>query len=199
MKTRPLLCLATATLLAGCAGSASSPSLFVLDPGSARQPMSAAATARTQLMVAPVEIAPVLDERGIVYQTGPHRVVIANHNRWAAPLGEQLRESLIATLAEELTDIQVVRRADSATTDRYTLRTRVEQFMGHYDGQARIVGEWQLDDPEGRAVVRQPFLQEVALTNDGYEALVESLAEGWQATGQAMAPAISRATSDRSR
>jgi uncharacterized lipoprotein YmbA len=199
MTTRTLFYLALAALMTGCAGSASSPSLFVLDPGTARQPMPAAAAARTQLLVAPVEIAPLLDERGIVYQTDPHRVVIANHNRWAAPLGEQLRESLAATLAGALADVQIVRGGNAGTADRYTLHTRVDQFMGHYDGHAHIAGEWQLEDPDGHTVARQRFAREVALANDGYEALVESLSSGWQATAQAIVPAISSATAARQR
>jgi len=190
MKTIHLLYVAAALVLTGCAGSASSPSLFVLDTTHASSASPSKPAARAQLVVAPVQIARMLDESGIVYQTGAHRVVIANHNRWAAPLGGQLRDSLIATLDGALTDIQIVRAVEPGTTPAFVLQTRVDQFMGHYDGHARITGEWQLDDPEGQTLLRQRFTREVPLADDGYEALVESLSAGWRATALAIAPAV---------
>ncbi|MES1941107.1 lipoprotein YmbA [Salinisphaera sp. T5B8] len=190
MTMRYLTWLVATALLAGCAGSASAPSLYVLDSApAARLPVSPAAS-QAQLVVAPVEIAPILDERGIVYQTAPHRVVIANHNRWAAPLDSQLRDALIANLGAALPGVTVVRRAPAGQASTMTLHTRVDRFMGHYDGQARIAGIWRLAGANDETLIERRFTRDVALEEDGYDALVDSLAAGWQDSAEALADDI---------
>ena len=188
MNIRFMTCLVATALLAGCAGSASAPSLYVLD--SASTAMQPTAASQTQLVVAPVEIAPILDERGIVYQTAPHRVVIANHNRWAAPLDSQLRDALIANLGAALPSVTVVRRAPADQASTMTLHTRVDRFMGHYGGQARIAGTWRLTSANDETLIERRFTQDVALEEDGYDALVDSLAAGWQDSAKALADDI---------
>ncbi|RJS94312.1 membrane integrity-associated transporter subunit PqiC [Salinisphaera sp. Q1T1-3] len=182
-----LVCLA---LLAGCATSGdSSPSLFVLDSG----PTPAAGGTRPgspSLMVAPVVTASYLNQGGIVYQTAPHRVVVANNNRWAAPLAGQLTDTLYNVLSRRLNRINV-RRATSNQHGLYQLQTRIDRFYGSQDGNAHIAGQWQLTAPDGQLVRRDNFDRTIPLASDGYPALVSSLSQGWQAVAADMAPPLS--------
>lgn len=184
------LCLATfVVLMAGCATTQDSgPSLFVLDSGPT--PATAAPVAgRPTLMVAPVATASYLDQGGIVYQTAPHRIVVANDNRWASSLSGQLTDTLYNVLSRRLRDVDV-RRATSDQAGLYRLETRVERFYGSQDGSAHISGQWQLIDPKGDILASDNFDQAVALDEDGYPALVSSLSEGWQNVAADMAPPL---------
>lgn len=178
-------------LLAGCATTPSSPSLFVLDAG-ASAPDTTPQPGAPTLMIAPVAAASYLDQGGIVYQTGPHKVVIANDNRWASSLSGQLTDDLYTTLARRLPGVNVV-RANGNQQGLYQLQTRVDQFLGHYDGKAHIAGRWTLVGPNGKTLAGRAFEKTVALPADGYPALVNSLSSGWQDIARGMRPALAGA------
>ncbi|MGN8158937.1 PqiC family protein [Salinisphaera sp. SWV1] len=174
--------------LAGCATTQRSPSLFVLDAG-ASAPDTTPQPGAPTLMIAPVTTASYLDQGGIVYQTGPHKVVIANDNRWASSLSGQLTDDLYATLEQRLPGVNVV-RTSSNQQGRYQLQTRVDQFLGHYDGKAHIAGRWTLVGPKGHTLDGHAFEKTVPLSGDGYPALVNSLSRGWQDIARGMVPAL---------
>ena len=188
MKPIRLVLLCGALAMTGCAGSANAPAMFLLDQHRPADPQATANEASV-LVVEPVRISPYLDESGIVYQTSAHRVAIANNNRWAAPLAGQLRDALESELAAALPGIRVQQRTD-ADREGLRLATRVDAFMGHYDGHAHIAGHWQLMDADGATLLREPFRRRVPLKDDGYDALVERLSSGWRANAQELAPRI---------
>lgn len=187
--TATLLLLAIA--LAGCATTASTPSLFVLDASQAPNQTTHADNA-PKLVITAVTLAPYLDQSGIVYQTAPYRVVVANDNRWAAPLAGELTDNLYAGLANELHGIDLL-RADANQSKAYQLHTRVDQFMGHYDGRAHVSGQWSLVAPDGRPVLTRSFEKLIPLDDDGYPALVASLSRGWRQVAADMAPELQSA------
>lgn len=183
-------------LISGCASTSTSPSLFVLDNAGPSPDHTTPAAAKT-LLVAPVATASYLDQGGIVYQTGPHRVVIANDNRWASSLSGQLTDNLYATLDRDLSGVNVV-RSDDNHSHSYQVQTRVDRFLGNYDGDALIAGRWTLVGPDGQTLASHDFSRSVKLATDGYPALVSSLSNGWQTVGadmaRAMAPALGATT-----
>ena len=175
----------------GCAitGSSSSPSLFLLDDAPDNSAASSATAAhgadRPVLHLAAVQVAPYLDQGGIVYQTAAHRVVVANNNRWASPLAGQLTGGLYTRLSDDLTKLNVER--GNAAGAGYVLRTYVDSFLGHYDGSAHVSGRWALLDADGKTVLREQFSRRVELGKNGYPALVSSLARGWQQVADGLA------------
>ncbi|MGB7755796.1 MAG: ABC-type transport auxiliary lipoprotein family protein [Salinisphaera sp.] len=178
-------------VLAGCATTQSSPSLFVLDAG-ASAPDTTPQPGAPTLMIAPVATASYLDQGGIVYQTGPHKVVIANDNRWASSLSGQLTDDLYITLDRRLPGVNVV-RTSSNRQGLYQLQTRVDQFLGHYDGKAHIAGHWTLVGPKGETLAGRAFEKTVPLPADGYPALVNSLSSGWQDIARGIGPTLAGA------
>lgn len=195
-----LVLAALALVLAGCAGSNRAPSLYLLDHSHTAAADPFAGPDAPVLVVEPVALSPVFDEDGIVYQTSPHRVVIANDNRWAAPLAGQLRDVSIAELSKALPHARVLRRAPRDAGAVFTLTPRVDAFMGHYDGQARIAGEWRVHDASGAPLLQRRFDQRIPLPRDGYDALVASLDQGWRTQirqlGEALAPRLDRAAAN---
>lgn len=175
-------------LLAGCAGSPGSPSLFLLD-SQTRGDHPAVAEKAPRLVVKPVTLAKFLDQDGIIYQTEPHRIVIAQENRWAAPLSSQLSDILYKTLAHDVTQARVKKYPDRKQKS-YQLQTRIDQFMGHYDGKAHVAGQWQLQDPEGQTIRQHHFATTVALPRDGYPALISSLSQSWNKLSRQIAHSI---------
>ncbi|WP_123590912.1 PqiC family protein [Salinisphaera orenii] len=182
------LCLVLA--LAGCAtGAGGGPALYMLDHSTPTRAASPAA-GRPAIVVEPVDVAPFLDASGIVYQTAAHRVVLANDNRWASPLSAQLTDGLYAGLATELDGVFVQRAGRGEPDAALHLGTRVDEFMGHYDGSAHIAGQWTLTDAAGRQLAQARFERRIPLSEDGYEALVASLSRGWRQSAQAIAAEI---------
>ena len=184
------LCLVLA--LAGCAtGAGGGPALYMLDHSTPTRAASPAA-GRPAIVVEPVDVAPFLDASGIVYQTAAHRVVLANDNRWASPLSAQLTDGLYAGLATELDGVfvQLQRGGRDEPDAALHLGTRVDEFMGHYDGSAHIAGQWTLTDAADRQLAQARFERRIPLSEDGYEALVASLSRGWRQSAQAIAAEI---------
>lgn len=178
-------------VLAGCAGTQNPPALFVLEAG-ASAPDNAPQPGAPTLMIAPVTAASYLDQGGIVYRTGPHRVVIANNNRWASPLSGQLTDALYATLERRLAGVNVV-HDDNREKNVYQLQTRIAQFLGDYTGKAHIAGRWTLIGPNGKTLAASTFKKTIPLAADGYPALVASLSHGWQAVARSMTPRLAKA------
>jgi len=183
-----LVMLASVVWLTGCAGSAGAPSMFLLE--NADTTTGASRVSGPTLVIDPVTVAPFLSESGIVYQTGPHRVVIANNNRWASPLDSQLTDGLYTALSDALSDVSVRHYGRQTGASAMHLATQVDEFMGHYDGHAHITGRWQLIGPDGTTLVGRQFSQRLPLASDGYDALVGSLSRGWRNTADDMAPAL---------
>lgn len=187
-----LLCSVLA--LAGCAGGGTAPALFKLDSDHRAPDAPSIKAGAPVLMVEPVTVAPFLDESGLVYQTGPHRVVIADSNRWASPLATQLTGILTTTLQGTLESVQVERSAPRRQTNPAArLTMHVDEFLGHHDGSAHIAGQWQLVNARDQSIAGRSFQRRIALDADGYPALVSSLSRGWYQQIRAMAPRLQRA------
>lgn len=137
------------------------------------------------IWVQQVAVPDYLAGNGLVYQTSDVKYIIAKDNLWASPLDQQLEQTLVANLSKALPG-----RLVSATPigDRHdTLTVSVTGFQGRYDGQAIVSGEWVLQH-EGR-VIKQGFAVALPQHEDGYDALVRTLAQGWQQTAQQIAQA----------
>ncbi|WP_035345890.1 MULTISPECIES: membrane integrity-associated transporter subunit PqiC [Dickeya] len=136
-----------------------------------------------QLWVAPVMLADALAGNGLVFQTSPVRYTMATNNLWASPLDQQLQQALVTSLRSGLAGWHVF-TSGPVTKNTASLRVNVTAFQGRFDGHAVIQGEWVLQD--NQRVITQPFAQEVALRDDGYDALVGALATGWQQVAQSV-------------
>lgn len=178
-----------ALLLSACSSTPSKVYYQLPSPLASVKTVSAdAVTART-LWIPHITLTDVLSSSGLVYQTSEVRYTTANNNLWASPLDQQLQQSLIASLNTRLPGWVV--SAQPLGNTPAALNVTVKAFHGRYDGKAVVQGEWTFSD--GGQVLRQPFSLVLPQTEDGYDALVKTLAQGWQQVAQSMAEQIARA------
>lgn len=180
--------------LAGCATSSGpTQALFLLQQphhASDAQPATVATTQKLPILVLPeITLAPYLRRDGIIYQTGPNRIVEADNNSWAAPLKTQTTEGLYHALDQGLHRVDVRRPGLTARPD-FRLKVYIERFQGRYDGQAVISGNWRLFGREGQLIGRGEFARTTPLQTDGYAALVRALSRGWHAVKQNLVDAV---------
>lgn len=145
------------------------------------------AAART-LWLSHVSLADYLSTAGLVYQTNDVRYVIASNNLWASPLEQQLQQTLQSSLNAGLPGWTV--SAQPLGVAPSELAVTVKAFHGRYDGKAVVQGEWTLQ--RGDRLLRQPFSLVLPVKEDGYDALVKTLAQGWQQIAQSIAAQIQR-------
>lgn len=141
---------------------------------------------RPAIFVQHVSVPDYLAGNGLVYQSSDVKYVIASNNLWASPLDQQLQQTLVSNLNQALPGWVVSATPLGQTQD--TLSVNVTAFHGRYDGQAVISGEWVLDH-QG-SITRKSFSLTLPQKEDGYDALVRMLAQGWSQEAGNIANAI---------
>lgn len=137
------------------------------------------------LWLSRVSLSDYLAGNGLVYQTNEVQYVMANNNLWASPLEQQLQQTLVANLAAALPGWLVASSPYASDTEQDTLEVNVTGFHGRWDGRAVVQGDWVLTH-QGK-ISKQPFNLILAQDQDGYDALVKTLARGWQQVSQNIA------------
>ncbi|ARJ40531.1 hypothetical protein B1H58_20285 [Pantoea alhagi] len=186
MKWMPLLMLA----LSACSSNTQT-TLYQLPAGtSAVAPVSQSALMVNNSLpvwIERVSVPDYLAGNGVVYQTSDVKYVVATSNLWASPLDQQLQQTLVTNLSNALPGWLISTTPLGEQHD--TLNVNVTGFHGRYDGQAIISGSWTLE--HNGQITRQNFNLTLPQQEDGYDAMVRTLAQGWQQQAQRMATAIS--------
>lgn len=180
-----ILPVTLAALLAACSSSDDNKAYYQLPdlPSSAAPVATGAQVAQRQLWIEQVEVADYLNGTGVAYQTSAVKYHIAKDNLWASPLEQQLQQTLAAQLGRELPGWLVSSRAMSG--EQAVLNVTVTGFHGRYDGKAIISGQWTLN--RDNQIISQPFNLQLEQGEDGYDALVSTLAQGWQQQAKVIA------------
>jgi hypothetical protein len=130
-----------------------------------------------QLWIEHVSVADYLAGNGLVFQTNDVQYVLTQNNLWASPLDQQLQQSLVTYLGRDLPG-RVVSAQPANNAEQDVLNVNVTGFHGRYDGSALISGSWVLSR-DGQTIQRS-FNLTLKQNEDGYDALVRTLAAGWQ-------------------
>ncbi|MDX5626596.1 MULTISPECIES: membrane integrity-associated transporter subunit PqiC [unclassified Brenneria] len=180
--------LALALLLSACSGN--SQKTYYQLPSTPDEVASVEKTATgQQLWLEHVSVADYLASSGLVYQTNDVQYVIASNNLWASPLDQQLQQSLVADLSRGMPGWLVTTQPQGG--EQSVLNVSVTAFHGRYDGKVVIGGEWVLNH-HGR-VFKQPFHVVLPQSEDGYDALVRTLSQGWRQVAQSIARQVTAA------
>ncbi|WP_147196693.1 membrane integrity-associated transporter subunit PqiC [Pantoea sp. CCBC3-3-1] len=147
---------------------------------------SSANALRPSVFVQHVSVPDYLAGNGLVYQASEVKYVIASNNLWASPLDQQLQQTLVANLSEALPGWLV--SASPLGQQQDTLTVNVTGFHGRYDGHAVLSGDWVLEH-QGQ-ILKRSFALDIPQKEDGYDALVKTLAQGWQQEAREMANAV---------
>lgn len=138
--------------------------------------MSSGAVQR-HLWVERVSVADYLAGSGLVYQTNDVQYTLTQNNLWASPLDQQLQQALVTYLRRDLPGSLVSTQAAN-TDEQDVLNVNVTGFHGRYDGIVVVSGSWSLT--RNGQVIQRDFTLNLKQKEDGYDALVRTLAAGWQ-------------------
>ncbi len=153
-----------ALLLVGCSSSQQQPTTYFI----AQTPTAGVTQTSCQLSVDSVKLASYLDRSGLVYQTAPQKLVVAQQHLWAGDITEQIHIRVDSMFN------QVCPKLDKPLL----LSLNFTEFYGRYTGDAVIGGQWSLADTSGKPVTEARFHYEIPLPEEGYPALVDSLNMG---------------------
>lgn len=174
-----------AFVLTACSGGGENKTWYQLPLPPAGGQSSASQGGRL-LWVEQVSIPDYLAGNGVAYQTSDVQFVIASNHLWASPLDQQLRTTLVANLGNQLPGWVIA--SQPMGSDQDTLSVNVNGFHGRYDGRVIVSGEWLLNH-QGQ-LIKRPFHIELKQQQDGYDAMVKTLAQGWSQEATAIATSI---------
>jgi uncharacterized protein len=150
----PLLYLLGCSLLVAC-GTSPPQRYYTLQAVALSAGITPAAVAPDNQIVVriqPVVIPPELDRVELVSRGGPYRVHIADSDRWAAPLDDQIRRTLNDDLAARLPANLVADPNEPATLEpRRLLSVAVIEFYADGECGATLRADWTLRGPNAES------------------------------------------------
>lgn len=159
-------------ILAACATTTAPPQEYLLRP-----PFEAAAVTGEQpagITLGRVQVAPYLDQRGIVLETGEHRIEVARDHLWAEPLSQSLRQMLRSGL-ERASDRSVVDAQRTSADGGVVIDVNVDRLHGSLQGEVVLDAGWLLRDAStGRVLGRYRLARSTLTDRPGYDALVQA-------------------------
>ena len=178
LRPTHLATMACWLVLAGCLGGPSAPAKFyMLSPLSVSQvEMPADAPEdRIRIGIANVVVAEYLNRSEIVVNLDNTVYQLAEFNRWAEPLSDNLTRVLAENLANLLqsSSIDVFLSSDSSIPFDYQLEVDVLRLDGNLGDRATLVAQWALfaAEEDDLILMRRPEYQEPAEDNS-YKGLV---------------------------
>jgi uncharacterized protein len=144
--------------LAGCVTGTSAPtSFYVLTP--VRTAPTAQAPALAQgvkrlVVLKSVNLAPYLDRPQIVSRGDGVRVFLAEFDRWAEPLDQNLSRVLAEDVARFTADSALVLSSEDSKEADARVSVDVERFDGSLNGQAVLTAGWVIRDQAGQTLRR---------------------------------------------
>jgi len=168
-RTAMLIFSALALLAAGCASNRPA-QFYTLSPAATQ---TVAAPAECAVSVGPVSVPAAVDRPQIVLQTGPNQVFIAEFDRWAAPLKEDIPRVVAYNLASLLGTSQVtVFPQLTASEVSYRVVIDILQLESVSDKEAILDARWTVSSPkDGRSLSNRMKIAEPA-RGGGYAELV---------------------------
>lgn len=169
MNRIAILVLCTlAMLLSGCASSGPL-QFYTLTPSAMT---SGAVAANTSISVGPVSVPAVVDRPQIVVRTGPNQVLLAEFDRWASPLKDDMARVVAANLVSMLGTPQVtVFPQSTAAEASYRVGIDVLRFESEPARAATLDALWTVSSRKagqsrsGRTTITEPT------QGDGYSEL----------------------------
>ena len=135
---------------AGCLGPRSDPSAFFMLNATVTPQQASRTTA--VLGLGPITVPSYLDRPQIVVRMSENEVALAEHDRWAEPLGENLARSLEENLSALLPEASFVAYPWYASNaPRYAISVEVRRFEADAAGGVELDATWQIT--EGDALV----------------------------------------------
>lgn len=178
---RYFLWAAFAALGVSCAGQPDHFYALSTLPTGARPPATAFATH----VILTVSVPSVVDRRQMVINTSGDRVLILEHERWAAPMSQLVSETLARDLEQRRADVLVGDRGfDQSAARTIKIRVDVVQMSAPRDGPVSLEAHWRIvdamaktDDIGGELFTAPRDGEGYSAVAQGFSACLSSLAE----------------------
>lgn len=153
-------------LLAGCGGGADQ--YYLLTPAG-----PAPTGGGIGIGVGPVTVAEYLDRSNLIFQTGDHRLEVADGHHWAGDLRRSISSVMASNLGREMRTGNVRTYPwDRDEELRYQIVIDVRQLHGTDRGSAILEAGWRVYAlPGGAMVASRSTTLEEKLGRDGFESL----------------------------
>jgi uncharacterized protein len=126
-----------------------------------------------------VTLPPWVDRREMLLNTSAGEVIVLEHERWAAPLAELVRQTLALDIERRRPDVSVAdREVSRSKAPAINIAVDVVQMTVHRGERARIEVRWRIHDPRSGAddaVGGGEFA--AALAGEGYGSVAQALSE----------------------
>jgi uncharacterized lipoprotein YmbA len=146
--------------------------------------------------VGPITLPTYLDRPQIVTRAGSHQLTLAEFDRWAEPLQDNVARVLAEHLARLIPTDQVLLYAwpRSATLD-YQVTVEVLQFEGWLGGESRLLALWSILDGAEVTLLSQRASLNATVGGREYDALVVAMNQLLEWFSRDLASAIQRLAS----
>jgi uncharacterized lipoprotein YmbA len=135
--------LCAAAVLAGCAGQ---PDHFYALTTLPENTRAATAAFITHVMLT-ISLPAVIDRRQMVIATTTDRLLVLEHERWAAPLSELVAQTLARDIEQRRADVLVADRSfDQPSLMPVKIRVDVVRMSVREGGQATLEAHWRVVD-----------------------------------------------------
>lgn len=136
-------CYAAALLLAACAGHPDHFYALTTLPEATRTTTGAFTTH----VILSVSLPAAIDRREMVIHTSADRLLVLEHERWAAPMSELVAQTLARDLEQRRADVLVADRGfDQSGIETVRIRVDVVQMSVREGAQATLEAHWRIVD-----------------------------------------------------
>jgi uncharacterized lipoprotein YmbA len=140
--------------------------------GTSQASTSQVAPAGFYIELMPVDVPPQVSRAQLVVATGPAQVELLEHERWSAPLSDEVGRSLSDNLTRLLGAINVYRTPYPATSPVFRISVNLQRFESAPGRHAGMDATWSVRLlPDGEPVTCRSSIDE-PVAAAGYDALV---------------------------
>jgi len=112
-------------------------------PGAALPP---AAGYTTRILLS-TSIPSVVDRRELIVDAPDDRILVLEHERWAAPLSDLVNQTLARDIEQRRADVLVADRAfDQAGIKPVRIKVEIVRMSARRGGQATLEAHWRIED-----------------------------------------------------
>jgi uncharacterized lipoprotein YmbA len=141
------ICLALSALLTSCAGQADHFYVLRALPDGSR---AAAPTFGTHVILG-ISLPAVVDRREMVINASGDRLLVLEHERWAAPMSELVAATLARDIEQRRADVLVADRGfDRSGAPAVNVRVDVVRMSAVRGGGAALEAHWRILDPAAK-------------------------------------------------
>ena len=185
LRRAGLLC---SLVLSGCVGQADHFYTLNTVPDAARVAGQPTIHVRLQLT-----IPSLMDRNEMVLSTSRNGILILDHERWAAPLADQVSQTLARDIEGRRPDVFVGDRGfDRAASPPVMLKVDIVRMSAQRGGQARIEAHWRIVDSSASVDQLGSGSFEAAMIGDGYAAVAQAYSQTLSDLAERLAQEVRR-------